>query len=401
MTSATNNPSAPPTNPIFPLGGLLALAMAGFITLMTEVMPAGLLPEMSASLDITESMAGQFVTAYAAGSLITAIPLMTLTQTMRRRKLLLIALSGFAVVNAVTAFSEHYWLTMTARFFAGIFGGAVWALLVGYAARLVPAHLVGRAIAITGIGAPLAFSFGVPAGTFLGALFDWRVSFTLMSVAAFALIGWVLLRLPDFPGQARGAEVSITQVLTLPGLRSILLVMFAFVVAHNVLYIYIAPILVSVGLTDRVDMVLLIFGLASLAGLWIVGTLIDRHLRSLVLSSLVAFCGVALTLGLANASPLVIFAAVAMWGVVVGGAPTLFQTAEAKAAGDATDMAQAMFVTVWNSGVAGGGVAGGMLLSGIGGASLPLAILALLVPAWLVSWLASRRAFPPAPMHRV
>jgi len=33
-----------------PLGALLALATAGFITVMTEAMPAGLLPQMSNSL---------------------------------------------------------------------------------------------------------------------------------------------------------------------------------------------------------------------------------------------------------------------------------------------------------------------------------------------------------------
>lgn len=55
----------------------------------------------------------------------------------------------------------------------------------------------------------------------------------------------------------------------------------------------------------------------------------------------------------------VIIAAVAVRGLVIGGAPVLFQTAEARLAGDATDVAQAMFVTIWNAGVAGGGIIGG------------------------------------------
>ncbi|MGF9566533.1 MFS transporter [Neorhizobium sp. JUb45] len=58
--------NAAPVADRLPVGGLLALAMAGFITLMTEVMPAGLLPHISAGLKIDESMAGQLVTAYAA-----------------------------------------------------------------------------------------------------------------------------------------------------------------------------------------------------------------------------------------------------------------------------------------------------------------------------------------------
>jgi predicted MFS family arabinose efflux permease len=379
-----------------PLGNLLPLAMAGFITLMTEVIPAGLLPQIGVGLGIAESMAGQFVTAYAAGSLVTAVPLIVLTQTMRRRTLLLAALAGFAIVNALTAISNHYWLTLAVRFLAGMSGGVVWALLVGYAARMAPPHLAGRAIAITGIGAPLAFSFGVPAGTLLGTLFGWRMSFGIMSILALFLIGWVLAALPDFAGQRRGKQLSVRRVLTLPGLKPILFTMFAFVVAHNILYTYIAPFLLPSGLAQRVDLVLLIFGISGILGLWLVGALIDRRLRQMALGSVLAFGGVSLALGLAGATPAVIFIAVAVWGLVLGGAPTLFQTAEAKAAGEATDVAQAMFVTVWNTGVAGGGAIGGFLLDCFGAASFPWAVLIMLLPALVVAARAKRHGFVDA-----
>ncbi|MEP9351948.1 MFS transporter [Xanthobacter sp. KR7-225] len=379
-----------------PLGNLLPLAIAGFITLMTEVIPAGLLPQIGAGLGIAESMAGQFVTAYAAGSLVTAIPLIMLTQTMRRRTLLLAALAGFAIVNALTAISNHYWLTLAVRFLAGMSGGVVWALLVGYAARMAPPHLAGRAIAITGIGAPLAFLFGVPAGTLLGTLCGWRMSFGIMSILALVLIGWVLAALPDFAGQRRGKQLSVRRVLTLPGLKPILFTMFAFVVAHNILYTYIVPFLLPSGLAQRVDLVLLIFGISGILGLWLVGALIDRRLRQMVLGSMLAFGGVSLALGLAGATPAVIFIAVAVWGLVLGGAPTLFQTAEAKAAGEATDVAQAMFVTVWNTGVAGGGAIGGVLLDCYGAASFPWAVLIMLLPALVVAALAKRHGFVDA-----
>ncbi|WP_340583921.1 hypothetical protein [Brucella pseudintermedia] len=51
----------------FPMSALLALAMAGFITILTEALPAGLLPQMSAELGVTTSVAGQLITVYAIG----------------------------------------------------------------------------------------------------------------------------------------------------------------------------------------------------------------------------------------------------------------------------------------------------------------------------------------------
>lgn len=124
-----------------PLGSLLALAMAAFITLLTEIMPAGVLSSIAGDLKVSESLAGQFITAYAVGALVAAIPLTALTQGMRRRPLLLSAICGFAIVNLVTALSHDYHVSLATRFFAGVFGGIVWSLLAGYAVRMSPAHL--------------------------------------------------------------------------------------------------------------------------------------------------------------------------------------------------------------------------------------------------------------------
>jgi predicted MFS family arabinose efflux permease len=49
--------------------------------------------------------------------------------------------------------------------------GCLWALVAGYAARLVPDHLKGRAIAIAMAGTPIALSLGIPAGTLSGCGF--------------------------------------------------------------------------------------------------------------------------------------------------------------------------------------------------------------------------------------
>ena len=151
-----------------PILNLLALAMAGFITILTEVLPAGLLLQMGGDFGVSDALVGQLISVYAAGSLLTAVPLMILTQGMRRRRLLLVAVSGFIAVNTLTAVSTSYALTLAARFCAGVFGGMVWALLVGYASRMAPPQRAGRAIAVAGIGAPLALAVGVPLGTWLG-----------------------------------------------------------------------------------------------------------------------------------------------------------------------------------------------------------------------------------------
>lgn len=376
-----------------PLGALLALAMAGFITIVTEALPAGLLPQMAHGMAVSQAWVGQTITVYALGSLVAAIPLMALTQGMRRRSLLLAAIAGFVLANSVTAFSGSFALTMAARFLAGVSAGLLWALLAGYAARMVPAHQQGRAIAIAMLGAPLALSLGVPAGTLLGAAIGWRACFGMMSVLALALMAWVRLKVPDFAGQDAARRQTLGQVLALPGIGPVLLVVLTYVLAHNILYTYIAPLLQQAGMAQRIDVVLLVFGLSSLAGIALTGMLIDRHLRVLSLASTLLFAAAALVLGLAAGLPLLVYLAAAAWGLAFGGVPALTQTALARSAGASADVAQSMLVTAWNLGIAGGGVLGGMLLERLGVVAFSPAVLLLLLVTLLAVLGARRHGF--------
>lgn len=375
-----------------PVPALLALATAGFITILTEALPAGMLTQIGDSLLISPALAGQLVTLYAIGSLLAAIPLTLATQTLRRRPLLLSAIAGFVVANTLTALSHHYLLTLVARFIAGVSAGLLWALIAGYAARMVHESIKGRAIALAMVGTPLALSVGIPLGTWVSEIIGWRSCFLAISVLTLVLAGWIMISVPDFPGQAAAKRQRLLNVFQLPGVRQILLVTLIFVLAHNILYTYISPFLQNVGMGNSISLILLVFGLTSLLGIGIVGTRVDGGLRglSLLATALFALSALALTSG----NPLVIYLATGVWGLAFGGAPALFQTALANSAGDAADIAQSMLVTAWNIAIAGGGLAGAAILNGFGPTFFSPVLLVLLILAWLIILSARQHGFP-------
>ncbi|GAA4811136.1 MFS transporter [Streptomyces ziwulingensis] len=385
-----------------PIAGLLALSTAAFLTIMTEALPAGILPALSSGLGVTESAAGQTVTIYAIGSLAAAVPLTTATMGWPRKRVLLLALAGFVVANTVTALSDVYALTLVARFVGGVVAGLLWALMAGYARRMVAPHLRGRATAIALAGTPVALSIGVPAGTFLADLVGWRYTFGIMTVLTLALIVWVVALVPDFPGQTRQARMPLRRAAALPGVLPVMAAALGFVLAHNILYTYIAPLLDGTALADRVDTVLLVFGIVSLASIWITGVLIDRHLRTLVLAGFTLFALATLLLGLFTGTGWLVYASAAIWGLAFGGAGPLLQTAAAEAAGtdEAVDVVQSLVVTTWNMGIAAGAVLGGLLLSGPGSAALTWGTLVILVAALAVAVAARRHGFPTPTRRR-
>nr|WP_208454006.1 MFS transporter [Burkholderia gladioli] len=373
--------------------------MTGFVCIMTETLPAGLLPQMAADLDISTSLAGQTVTAYAAGSLLAAIPLTIATQRWRRRKVLLLTLAGFLAFNSLTALSDNYALTLLARLLAGASAGLAWSLLAGYARRMVPVRQQGRAMAVAMVGTPIALSLGVPLGTWLGGAIGWRSAFAIMSVLSLVLIAWVLAKVPDYPGQAGHQRMPLRKVLVTPGVRRVLGVVIAWMLAHNLLYTYVAPFAALAGQARHVDLVLLVFGLAALAGIAVTSRLVDRHLRAAVLASLAGFALVALLFAGFATLPAVLYGGAAAWGLSFGGAATLLQTALADNAGDGADVALSMNVVAWNGAIAGGGLLGGVLLDAWGAASFAPALVLLLAIGFVTAWCGSAHGFRPGPRH--
>ncbi|MBV4507459.1 MFS transporter [Pseudomonas sp. BW13M1] len=376
-----------------PLSGLLALALTGFIAILSETLPAGLLDQIADGMQVSQAMAGQWVTAYALGSLLTAIPLVTLTQGWWRRRALLLAIAGFILFNGLTAVSPDNTLTLCLRFLTGAAAGLAWGLIAGHARRMVMPAQQGRAMAVAMLGQPIALSLGLPIGTWLGAWLGWRAAFVVVTVAALLLTVWVVRAVPDFPGQAAGKRPAALAVLRTPGVARVLLVILAWILGHNILYTYIVPLLAAAGMAAEVGQVLMTFGLASLAGIVLVGLGVDRHLRGLVLLCLAGFALATLALGQAQGTAWLVHVSVALWGMTYGGAPTLLQTACADAAGEGGDVAQSMLVTVWNSAIALGGVVGGLLLVGAGVGSFGAVVLGLLALAWLLVFSGRRAGF--------
>ncbi|HEY1003522.1 MAG TPA: MFS transporter [Streptosporangiaceae bacterium] len=373
----------------FPWWGLLALATAAFTDVTTALLPAGLLPQLSSGLHVPQARAGLLVSAFAIASALAAIPVTALLRGLPRRPVLISVLAGFALLDAVTAVSGWYPLTFAARLLAGVMGGTLWSMLAGYAARMVPARQRGRAIAVVLAGITVALSAGIPAGTALAGALGWRASFGLLAGLPLLLTAWIRWQVPAFAGEPAGRRAPLRRVARQPGIRAVLAVTVLLLTRHQAMYTYVAPFA-----PGRTSVVLLVFGGATVAGIWITGVVADRYLRPVLLAALGLIAVAMLVLGLARA-PAALLAAAALWGAAFGGAPTLLQTALVDASGPASaDVATALQTTVYNVGIAAGSLAGGLILGGAGAAALPWVTLVFTVAALGTVGAARRNAFP-------
>ena len=423
MTIAPVRPSTPPTVPPqkFPLAGLLALAVATFLSISGEMLPTGLLPEMSAELGVTESAVGLLVSVFAFTVVLTSTTLTHLTRNLPRHLLVVGLVSVLAVSAALTAVAPSYELVVASRVLGGLAHGMFWAIGGAYAAHLVPREQVGRALAVAMSGGTLAFVLGVPLGTALGQALGWRAAFGVLAgaMALGAVLVWRLL--PAVPrhepaaaaaatatgsapvggdvagapaggdeatersdatsaGGAGRASSSPTPSRHLPP-PSVLGVVFScvvtavFMVGHYSFFTYIAPYLVrSTGIAESsLSAALFAFGIAGGVGLLMVGWFLGRRPRVSIPVGIGVVVVSVVALVLLEGQPGPSMIAFVVWGVTFGALPPLFQTKMLQVAPERLrDLASAFYTTGFNAGIGGGALIGALVLDGSGLDTLPL-----------------------------
>ncbi len=293
----------------------------GFVLVSAETMPAGLLPVIADGMGTSEGTVGQFISVWALGTVIVTVPAINLTRRFRRKPLVLVTIACLVVANTVTALSSDVAVSLASRFVAGAFTGIVWGVLAAYGRRISPADRGGLALSVVSMGAPVGFALGTPLGTWLGTTSDWRWSFGGLSVLALLILLLIARFVPDAAGQPAAApgHLPLGRVFLMPGVAVVCLVIVVWMLAHNTIYTYIAPFLRATGTGLGPDLVLLVYGVASVVGVVITAAVIDRYPRTLLHLSVGLFVVAALVLLLWSNAPAAVLGATALWGVTFGG----------------------------------------------------------------------------------
>ena len=359
-----------------------ALTAAAFASVSVELTPTGLLPLIAADLGVSVPAAGALVATWAVTLAATSIPLVRATRRWPRNRVVAVALLVCGAATVATAAAPTLPVALGARIAGAAAHGVVWALLVPFVAGLVPPEKLGRAVSVVLAGPTAAAVLGVPAGAALGALVGWRWTLVLLAVLtvppALLLLG---RRTPPQPVPRQ--EPAALPWWREPSARAVLrtsLATAALLAGHFAAATYVAVLVTDgAGLgAAAVPVVLLVLGLAGVAGLALAGPLSDRRPRTALPLTAVAFAAGLAALTLLGTHPAMAYAVVAVWGLLIGLLPPVFQTRVTRLAAPAIrDTAGAVAVTALNVGIALGAALGGIVLGAAGVTGLVLLAAAL------------------------
>ena len=312
--------------------GLLVLAGAIFLSVTSEVLPTGLLPDMSRGLGVSESRIGFLVTVFAGVVVITAAPMTALTRRYPRKTLVVVVLIGFALSNLLTAVGPTYEIVIVSRIIGGLAHGLFWAVVGAYAAHLVPKEQLGRAIAVTAAGASAAFVLGVPLGTALGHALGWRLAFGVTCGAMLLLAVLVALYLPAVHHIVHVTTGEIPLPLrrdpSLPAIVFVCAITCVVMMGHNIFFTYIVPFFIGVnGFPESsVSTLLFVYGGAGAVGLFLAGWIGIRFPRAGLVGAFLAVAAAVLVMGLFPHLAWLVIVALVVFGAAFGGAPAMLQT---------------------------------------------------------------------------
>ncbi|NYS76368.1 MULTISPECIES: MFS transporter [Halomonadaceae] len=269
------------------------LALGGFGIGTSEFVIMGLMNRVAGDLEVTVPQVGYAISSYALGVVVGAPLISALAARAPRRMLLIILMLVFAVGNIASAMAPGFWSFVGLRFLAGLPHGAYFGIAALVAAGAVPVDQRARAISRVMMGLTVAILIGAPLGTWTGNLFGWQIAFA--GVGGIALLTAALIRLyvPVQPVDDLASPVrELTALLKQRVLVTLALAcigcggMFA-------IFSYVMPTLTQqAGMSEALGpLVLVIFGLGSIAGNLIGGRMADKNLMRAI-PTILLWCGV-------------------------------------------------------------------------------------------------------------
>ncbi|MFF2388253.1 MFS transporter [Agromyces sp. NPDC058104] len=384
MTSSV--PTVHPAPP-FPWLGLIVLASAVFLSVTIEMLPTGLLPDMSRELGVGEPLIGLLVTVFAATVVVLTVPLAALTRRVARRRLIVITLVLLAVSCVLSALAPNYPTVVATRVLGGAAHGLFWAVVGAYAGHLVPKEQLARAVSISVAGGSAAFVLGVPLSTALGQALGWRFAFAAMG--GLTLIGAVLVWrfLPPVrhhAGEADAAPVRVRKDPTFVPVIVVCLITAVTMIGMYTFYTYIAPYMTDVmGLpSSAISPMLLAYGIAGAVGLVLAGAVLGRRPTVGLVVAMVATGLGAAGLAAFPEVPVVSIGSFLLFGTAFGALPTMLNTRLLhSASAKIRDAAASFYTTAFNTGIGGGALLGAALYGVIGLPALPWVFVGLLACA--------------------
>ncbi|OTG68550.1 MFS transporter [Acinetobacter sp. ANC 4470] len=266
------------------------LGLAIFSIGTAELMVAGMTATLSQAFGISVGDVGHLISYYAFGVMLGG-PVLTyffLKYKVQYRRVLLILLALYVVIQGLSAFISSHTILIAIRFITGVLCAGCLSLSLAISMAMVPNHNRPRAAAIVIGGFMISNVFGVPLATMIDQQWGWRITFGLVAVLVFVCLIALERLLPEVSG---GGQLRMEEEIKAfknkaywKACATSCLILGASFAAFS----YFVPVLVDItGFSMQIiPFILMAFGFSNIVGNTITGRLAHNHSLKIMLVGL-------------------------------------------------------------------------------------------------------------------
>lgn len=267
--------------------------LGNFVTGVSILAPAGMLPELSQEFGVSIHEAGLLIT-FGAIVLCIGSPLAAwLTSRFDRRILLSVTVAIIAAAQFASALAPNYATLLIVRLAMLAVAALFTPQAAGAAAMMVPPERRGSTMSYVFLGWSLALAIGLPLIAYVANHVGWRVAYTGIGVIALINLAMLILRIP---AGLVGTPVDLKtwgDLARNPLILLLLLITVLQTCGQFVVFTYLGPLFAKLGGSSQLAVIAFsIYGVMGFIGNIIASRVVDTwgaYRTSLTMMSLLLF----------------------------------------------------------------------------------------------------------------
>lgn len=346
---------------------LLYILMLSSLAINTPLSIIGMISQISQYFNTSIAVSGLYVSSFTFTIAIAGLFIPVIFSKFERKRTFVSILAVFAISNIAIIFTKSIIVASFFRIMSAVFYPAFISLALTVCEQIAPEGEKQDYITRILLGISVGSIVGLPITTGLGTIYGYQIAMSWIFLINFICLILILVFFPQIPGQSKGYELPLSSLKSKEFIiSSIGIIMMP--IGASIVYNYLPYFLQTVShiYTYRLSLFLFAYGIFSIGGTWLGGKLIVKKDKvTLIVFQLV--CAAVFLLLYVCADLLVpVLVLVLIFGILDGMGYNLIQYIETSVLPDSPELANGVFLSILNGGIAIGIAIGGFIVDGFG-----------------------------------
>ncbi len=346
---------------------LLYILMLSTMGINTPLSIIGIILQISEYFNTSIAISGLYVSSFTFTIAVTGLFIPILFSKFEIKRTFITILGIFAVSNLVIIFTDNIYIASFFRIFSAIFYPAFISIALTFCEKIAPEGQKQDYITRILLGISIGSIVGLPITTGLGTIFGYQVAMSWIFLFNLITLILIIMLFPRIPGESKSYEMPMSSLKSKEFvLATVGIIMMP--IGASMVYNYMPYFLQTVShvYTYRLSVLLFAYGLISIFGTWLGGILIAKKDKATLIIFHLVCAAVFLGIYLFSDYLISVLILVLIFGILDGMGYNLIQYIETSVLPESPELANGIFLSVLNGGIAIGIAIGGFLVDGFG-----------------------------------